>query len=224
MVNIREGNNCRMVCGVDEAGRGPVIGPLVVAGVCGDEEKIASLGVRDSKKLSPKRREKLAEEIRKVASKVIVVKIEPEEIDEMRENMTLNEIEVELFAKVISQMDDSIIYVDAADVDEARFAEDIRKKLGKNLKIVSEHKADAKYPIVSAASIIAKVERDRVIKELHKELGDFGSGYPADERTKEFLEEYMKEHGNLPPHTRHSWKSAKRIVKNKEQKHLGDFS
>lgn len=212
-----------MSCGVDEAGRGPVIGPLVVAGVCGEESKIASLRVKDSKKLSPKRRERLAEEIKKVAAKIVVIKIEPEEIDALRERMTLNEIEVELFARVISQLNGDKVYVDAADVNEERFAEEIKKRLGKDVEIISEHKADSKYPMVSAASIIAKVERDRIINELKKELGEFGSGYPADERTKRFLEEYVREHNELPPHTRHSWKSAKRAIKKKEQKKLGDF-
>ncbi len=212
-----------MICGVDEAGRGPVIGPLVVAGICGDERVIASLGVKDSKKLSAKRREKLAEEIKKVASKIIVIRVEPEEIDALREKMTLNDIEVELFARVISQLEGDRVYVDAADVNEDRFAEEIKKKLGRNVEIISEHKADSKYPIVSAASIIAKVERDRIIEDLKEELGEFGSGYPADERTKKFLEKYVKEHNELPPHTRHSWKSAKRAMKKKEQKKLGDF-
>jgi len=213
-----------MICGVDEAGRGPVIGPLVVAGVCGDEKIIASLGVKDSKKLSPKRREKLAKDIRKVASQIIIIKVEPEEIDALRENMTLNDIEVELFARVISQLNGDKVYVDAADVNEERFAEEIKKKLGKEIEIISEHKADSKYPIVSAASIIAKVERDRIIEELKEEMGEFGSGYPADERTKRFIEEYVKKHNELPPHTRHSWKSAKRMMKKREQKKLGDFS
>ncbi|EDY35782.1 ribonuclease HII [Aciduliprofundum boonei T469] len=212
-----------MSCGVDEAGRGPVIGPLVVAGVCGEESKIASLRVKDSKKLSPKSRERLAEEIKKVASKIVVIKIEPEEIDALRERMTLNEIEVELFARVISQLNGDKVYVDAADVNEDRFAEEIKKKLGKDVEIISEHKADSKYPMVSAASIIAKVERDRIIEELKEELGEFGSGYPSDDRTKRFLEKYVKEHNELPPHTRHSWKSAKRAMKKKEQKKLGDF-
>ncbi len=212
-----------MICGIDEAGRGPVIGPLVVAGVCGDESVIASLGVKDSKKLSAKRRERLAEEIKKVASKIVVIRVEPEEIDALREKMTLNDIEVELFARVISQLEGNRVYVDAADVNEERFAEEIKKKLGMDVEIISEHRADSRYPIVSAASIIAKVERDRIIEELKEELGEFGSGYPADERTKRFLEEYVREHNELPPHTRHSWKSAKRAMKRREQRKLGDF-
>jgi ribonuclease HII len=213
-----------MICGVDEAGRGPVIGPMVVAGVCADEKEIEALGVKDSKKLTPKRREYLAERIKEVATQIIIRVVEPEEIDKMRENMTLNEIEVEIFADIISKLEGEIIYVDAADVDEERFAQDIEEKIGRDVKIVSKHKADALYPIVSAASIIAKVERDRIIREISEEIGDFGSGYPADERTKRFLEDYYREHGELPPHTRHSWKSAKRLTKKGRQQTLGDYS
>jgi len=213
-----------MICGVDEAGRGPVIGPMVVAGVCADEKEIEALGVKDSKKLTPKRREYLAERIKEVATQIIIRVVEPEEIDKMRENMTLNEIEVEIFADIISKLEGEIIYVDAADVDEERFARDIEEKIGRDVKIVSKHKADALYPIVSAASIIAKVERDRIIREISEEIGDFGSGYPADERTKRFLEDYYREHGELPPHTRRSWKSAKRLTKKGKQQTLGDYS
>ncbi len=213
-----------MICGVDEAGRGPVIGPMVIAGVCAQKEIIESLGVRDSKKLTPKRREYLAERIREVAEQIVIRVIEPEDIDEMRKNMTMNDIEVEIFAQIISQLKGHVIYVDAADVDEERFAEEIKKRVGRDIEIVSKHKADALYPIVSAASIIAKVERDRLIRKISEEIGDFGSGYPADERTKKFLEEYFQEHGELPPHTRQSWKSAKRFTNKKKQRNLGDFS
>ncbi len=213
-----------MSCGVDEAGRGPVIGPMVVAGVCASRDALISLGVKDSKKLSPKRREKLAKEIRKIASQIIVLVVEPEEIDSLRREMTLNDIEVELFARIISKMNDEVVYVDAADVDEERFAREIALKVRKDVKIISKHKADSLYPEVSAASIIAKVERDRIIEELKKRMGDFGSGYPADSRTKEYLEEYFNEHGDLPPNVRRSWKSAKRFLNRKRQSSLGDFS
>jgi len=213
-----------MICGVDEAGRGPVIGPMVVAGVCAGEGMMESLGVRDSKKLTPRRREYFAERIREVAKQVVVKVITPEEIDRMRESMTLNEIEIEIFASIISLLEGDVVYVDAADVNEERFAREIEARVQREVKIISKHKADVLFPIVSAASIIAKVERDRIIKEIAEEIGDFGSGYPADERTKEFLERYYDEHGELPPHTRHSWKSAKRLVKRKGQKNLGDYS
>lgn len=214
-----------MACGVDEAGRGPVIGPMVVAGVCADRRDLISIGVKDSKKLSPKKREFLAEEIKKTATKIVVRIVEPEEIDRLRETITINEIEVKIFSEVILKLNGNIIYVDAADVNADRFAKEICRNLPEFFRprIISEHKADAKYPEVSAASIIAKVERDKIIKEISKEIGDFGSGYPADPRTYKFIKEYYNKHRKLPPHTRKSWKSAKKIMKEYEQKKLAYF-
>ena len=116
-----------------------------------------------------------------------------------------------------------MIYVDAADVNESRFSEEILSHLSYRPKIISEHKADAKYPEVSAASIIAKVERDRRVEKIAEEIGDFGSGYPADPRTYEFLRRYYREHGDLPPHVRRSWKSAKKVIREAMQSSLKDF-
>ncbi|MCD6370514.1 MAG: ribonuclease HII [Thermoplasmata archaeon] len=212
-----------MGCGVDEAGRGPVIGPLVIVGVCADREKLIQLGVKDSKKLSKRRREALEKEIKKIAERVVVKIIEPEEIDRLRREITLNEIEVMGFAEVINELNCMVVYVDAADADASRFARNIQKYLQKEVKIISEHKADEIYPEVSAASIIAKVERDRRIEEIIREIGDFGSGYPSDPRTSKFLENYYKEHGEFPPHTRHSWKNARRIKAKAKQKSIEEF-
>ncbi len=212
-----------MSCGVDEAGRGPVIGPMVIAGVCADDDALRAMGVRDSKKLSPKRRERLAEEIRKIADAVVIRVVPPEEIDSMREVMTINELEVQIFAEVIGKLNTTEVYVDAADVNESRFADAINSLLPEPIKIVSHHKADDEFPAVGAASIIAKVERDRIIEEITKELGDFGSGYPADPRTYEFLVDYYRRHGKMPPHVRMSWKSVKKIKAKAEQSSLDSF-
>ena len=212
-----------MGCGLDEAGRGPVIGPMIVAGVCGDREKLLLIGVKDSKKLTPSRREKLAEEIRKVADKIVVRRVEPEEIDEIRNTMTINEMEAEIFSEVIRVLDCKKVYVDAADVDEERFATTILSHLDTDVKIISRHKADAIYPEVSAASIIAKVERDRIIREISKEIGEFGSGYPSDPRTRTFIKEYYRKHGNLPPYTRKSWDTVKKIIAELKQTNLDGY-
>ncbi len=212
-----------MSCGVDEAGRGPAIGPMVVAGVCADRDRLIEIGVKDSKKLSAGRRERLEREIRKVATKIVIRVVEPEEIDMMRENITINEIEVRIFADVINELNCEEVYVDAADVDEERFSLEISKYLKKEVRIISRHKADEIYPEVSAASIIAKVERDRIIQKISQEIGDFGSGYPSDPRTAEFLREYYKKHGKFPPYTRLSWKNVKKIVEESRQKSIDDF-
>ncbi len=211
------------MCGVDEAGRGPVIGPMVIAGICASLNLLEEMGVKDSKKLSPGRREKLAKEIRKIAHRIEIRVVEPEKIDSLRMEMTLNEIEVLFFAEIIDALDCKEVYVDAADVNESRFAENIKSHLKREVKIISRHKADEIYPAVSAASIIAKVERDRRIADIAREIGDFGSGYPADPRTTQFLKDYLQKHGALPPHVRKSWKSVKKLLMEMSQSNLDAF-
>lgn len=202
------------LAGIDEAGRGPVIGPMVIAAVVVDERnvpKLEELGVKDSKKLTPKRRERLFDEIIALLEDYVILELWPEEIDSRQG--TLNEFEVENFVKALNSLKvrPDVIYIDAADVKEARFGEDIRKRLDFEAKIIAEHKADDKFVPVSAASIIAKVTRDRAIEKLKERYGEIGSGYPSDPRTRTFLEEYYREHGEFPPIARRSWKTLKKI-------------
>lgn len=206
-----------LIAGVDDAGRGPVIGPLVIAGVAMRKEslpKLSRLGVKDSKLLSPQRRETLSVEVKKIAEKHAVVKLSPKEIDETvlngRRLRRLNWLEAQTMAKVIEMLRPDLAYVDASDVNAERFKHHILECLSFKVEIVSEHKADRNYPIVSAASIIAKVERDREIAELRVKHGNFGSGYPSDPRTAAFLRQYLREHGSHPDFVRKSWKPAKK--------------
>jgi len=207
------------IVGVDDAGRGSIIGPLVIAGVLFNEEDLPilrELGVKDSKVLSPNRREKLAEEIRKLALKYHVIKLQPAEIDKVVETKRklhkLNRLEAQTMAKVIEVLKPDIAYVDASDILEDRFKNHILECITPfTVQIVSEHKADAKYPIVSAASIIAKVERDKAIAELTNKYGEMGSGYPSDPQTMDFLENWIKKHREYPHFVRKSWKPAKRL-------------
>ena len=205
-----------LVAGVDEAGRGCVIGPLVVAGVLIREERLPALtrlGVKDSKLLSAKKREALAVEIARLAEKHVVVKLLPVEIDRAVESgrklHKLNRLEAQTMAKIIEALKPDVAYVDAADVLEERFKNHIQEDLPFKAKIVAEHKADRTYVVVSAASIIAKVERDREIAALIGEYGDFGSGYLADPRTMRFLKQWLQTHGEYPDCVRKSWKPAK---------------
>lgn len=214
-----------MVAGVDDAGRGCVIGPLVIAGVLIKEEdlpRLVQLGVKDSKLLSPHRREFLAAEIKKTVEKYSLAKLSPREIDEVvlkgRKLRKLNWLEAQTMAKVIEALRPDMAYVDASDVLEERFKQDILDCLPFKVKIVSEHKADRNYPVVSAASIVAKVERDREIAELAKTYGDFGSGYPSDPRTVEFLELCLRKSCDYPDFVRRSWKTAKRTKSEKESR------
>jgi ribonuclease HII len=202
------------IAGIDEAGRGPVIGPMVIATVVVDEsklEKLRELGVRDSKKLSPKRRERLFDEIVRLVDDYSIVVVSPQEIDSRAG--TLNELEVEKFALALNSLTvkPDVVYIDAADVSEERFAREILSRLEFRARIVAEHRADEKFLPVSAASIIAKVTRDREIERLKREYGEIGSGYPSDPRTRAFLENYFRENGSFPPIVRRTWKTLKKI-------------
>jgi len=218
-----------MICGVDEAGRGPVFGPLVIAGVTiQDDSELKEIGVRDSKKLTPNRREILAKKIREIAEKYEIIIISASDIDDMRKVMTLNELEVSAFSKIIEKLRPDVCYVDSADVNQERFGMDILSKLSFKPKIISKHKADDIYPVVGAASIIAKTTRDenvrKIAQELEKKLNlPLGSGYPADPVTKKFLKTWIRAYGELPPHTRRSWETAQRLMKENKTRKLDDY-
>ena len=212
-----------LVAGVDDAGRGCVIGPLIIAGVLMKEEniqKLVQLGVKDSKRLSPRKRETLAVEIKRIALKHSVIKLPPKDIDEVvqtgRKLHKLNRLEAQAMAKIVELLKPDIAYVDASDVLEERFRQHISELLSFEVKIVSKHKADRKYPIVSAASIIAKVERDKEIVELKEKYGDFGCGYPTDPKTISFLQQCLKKFEKYPDCVRKSWKPAKRVKSEKD--------
>jgi ribonuclease HII len=207
-----------LVAGVDEAGRGCVIGPLVVAGVAIAKENlkaIADFGVKDSKLLTPKKREVLYSRIIEMAQSFHVIKLQPSQIDlvvrRARKLHKLNRLEAETMAKVIEELRPDEAYVDAADVLERRFAHHIKERLTLDTIVISQHKADRIYPIVSAASIIAKVERDRDVGNLRVNYGDFGSGYLTDKKTLCFLRKFLEDNGDYPDCVRQSWKPAIKV-------------
>lgn len=218
-----------MICGVDEAGRGPVVGSLVIAGVTFENDlELIENNVRDSKKITPKRREILSKKIKESAVNYEITLISASDIDHMRKVMTLNEIEVNAFSKIIEKLKPDICYVDAADVNNERFGKNILSRLSFKPEIISKHKADDIYPIVGAASILAKTKRDEevqmIARELKKKLNmPLGSGYPADPVTQKFLRKWVKTFGKLPPHTRHSWKTAQNLLKESKIKKLDEF-
>lgn len=199
--------------GIDEAGKGPVIGSMFVAGVL-NFDGLEELGVKDSKRLSPAKREYLAECIEE-ATEVFLVEMTASEIDEGRKRHTMNEIMVERFSEVIKYFQPDRAIVDAADVKPERFAANLRanyeKEVDAEIEIISEFKADDRYPLVSAASIVAKVHRDRSIRALAVKIGaEIGSGYPADPKTIKFLKELLKEKDleDIPFYVRKSWKTV----------------
>lgn len=228
-----------MIAGVDEAGRGPVLGPLVVAAVLAKSQRsMRDLGVDDSKKLSPTKREALVPLIREKALAVEVRIVTVQELDERMAHATLNEIEIDAFGELLRKLAPEEAYVDACDVDEARFGRQVASRLGppppaelalKTTRnraplayaqradgtlccVRAEHGADAKHAVVAAASIVAKVERDRLVAELEKEYGPLGSGYASDPATQAFLKRWHETKGGIPPCARKYWETSRRLV------------
>ena len=214
-----------LIAGVDDAGRGAVLGPLVIAGVLLDEKdlpKLVALKVKDSKLLSPKRRTELSGAIRELVPKYHVERLWPKEIDKVVNShiklQKLNRLEAQTMAKVIDALKPDKAIVDASDVNEARYKEHILEALSYRPEIISEHKADRNFPIVSAASIIAKVERDKAIADLTEKFGEMGCGYPTDPQTIAFLESWLRQYGEYPHFVRKSWKPAKKLMREKSIK------
>ncbi|MBS3172618.1 ribonuclease HII [Candidatus Woesearchaeota archaeon] len=216
----------KTILGIDEAGRGPVIGPMVMAGVLiseADEKKLKELGVKDSKLLTPKKREELFDKIKKIAKDYEIIIIPPKEIDEAVESQesNLNRLEVIKSAMIINKFNPNLTILDCPTVSTHKYEEEIRFYLkNKELKLKAENKADVNYPVVSAASILAKVTRDREIEKLKEKYGDIGPGYPSNEITKKFIKENWNKH---PEIFRKSWATFKNIERKKDQKNLVDF-
>jgi ribonuclease HII len=216
-------NRTYVICGIDEAGKGSVLGPMVVAGVLAPDMDIVALtGVEDSKTLSRKRRELLYEVIMEKFLTACTI-ISAQEIDRLRADITMNDIVARAHADVIRKLSCDTAYVDACDVNAKRYGETVSAYVGGVCQIVSEHKADDRFPVVSAASIIAKVTRDRCIEGLYKEFGNFGSGYPSDPYTIRFLETYIQEFSRPPSCARLSWETTRRIRDSLLQPSLFDF-
>lgn len=216
-----------IIAGTDEAGRGAVIGPMIVAGVSIPKEKehlLKKFGVKDSKELTPRKREKLVEKIEKIAKDIIVIEVGPCKIDNYRKSgIGLNKLEVIKFAEIINFLEPHIAYIDCPDTNKQRIENLLRKMVRNETDLVVEHFADKKYPSVSAASIIAKVERDKRIKKLEKEYGKIGSGYPSDPITQEWLKNWIRENKKFPECVRKTWITANNIERGKFQKKLTSF-
>ena len=201
------------ILGIDEAGRGSVLGPMVIAGVVVPEkmEKVLErMGVKDSKRLVPNRRTILSRKLKKMFPHEMVV-ISAREIDDLRASgVNLNEIEKKAMESILLKLEFDKAIVDAVDVKAERFQENLRIDTG--LNVFAEHKADDKYIEVSAASIIAKAARDEYIKDINKDYiksGGIGSGYPSDPKTKDFLSKYT--YDEMPEFVRKSWATVAKM-------------
>lgn len=198
------------ICGVDDAGRGSMLGPLVIAGISIKKSKLYSLrklGVKDSKKLSPRIREELYSKIINLADDYHIARIQPRSIDVSVKIHALNHLEAKYMARVITKLEPNVSYVDSCDVNPRRFGKEISILSG-NRKIHSYHHADDRFAVVSAASIIAKVSRDRSISRLQRNY-DLGSGYPSDSKTIQFVRSFYNTYNKFPSFVRQSWKPAR---------------
>lgn len=218
------------ILGIDEAGRGAVLGPLVICGLFVDEKRenrLKKLGVKDSKQLTPKKRLYLAPRIEKIADSVVVMKVQPCKIDSNRKmGVNLNKIEALKMAEIINLIEPDKAIIDTPSYNTTKFSDFLFSKLEKkDVELVCENYADETYPIVSAASIIAKVSRDEDIEELKKKVGyDFGVGYPHDARTIEFIKKLVIENkGKLPNYIRHTWATVETIVAEHKQTRVLSF-
>jgi ribonuclease HII len=212
------------IVGIDEAGRGPVIGPMVVCGVAissGSIKKIEDMGLKDSKLLTPKKRGEFAERIKEVCEYELVV-VGPEQIDSRVPG--LNELEAECFSDLLKALRPRIAYLDACDVNAERFGINVKRRLDFEVDVVSRHNADRDIPIVSAASILAKVHRDALIMEISEAIGeDVGSGYSHDPVTIDFLKSYYKKNKCMPPFVRKTWKTTTNVINDYLQSRLTGF-
>ena len=215
------------VLGIEEAGRGPVIGPMIICGVLmeeSDTSKLMELGVKDSKMLTPEKRNELFPKIQEVSENHHLIIISPEEIDNRESNgLNLNDLEAVKMAEIINELKPDKAIIDTPSVNIKSFEKFLKKHLTHECELVCEHKADVKYPVVSAASILAKVTRDAEVRELERKLSvKLGSGYPSDPETQKFLEKYWDNLHKLP-FVRKTWSTVSDFYEKKVQKNIKDF-
>ncbi len=214
-----------IICGIDEAGKGPVLGSLIICGVTIEKSKIKklkALKVADSKLLSKKIREELYDKIIRVVDDYELIVLEPKDIDFALNSpvLNLNKLEANHTCELLKKLNPDKAFIDCPDVNPQRYKNILQQAT--KAELIVEHKAE-KYEVVAAASIIAKVIRDRSmheLKEIHKV--EVGSGYCSDPVTKKFIDKHWN--NEVFSHIiRKSWATYKNKKIEKEQKTLDNF-
>ncbi len=215
------------ILGIDEAGRGPIIGPLVMAAVMMEEKELFQLdrlGVKDSKLLAPQQRSMLFTKITEICKHTILV-ITPDEIDEAlkSDHNNLNWLEAQKSAEMINSLAPDTAIVDCPSNNIEAYSAYLKNLLkNKKIKLLAEHKADYNHKIVGAASILAKVTRDKEIEKLQEVIPvPIGSGYPSDPITQAFVTKYYKEYGHI---MRKSWETYKSLERERTQSKLDTYN
>jgi ribonuclease HII len=215
------------VVGIDEAGRGSVLGPLVVGAFCYDDgrsDELAATGVRDSKQLTPRRREEIRAHLDALGD-CRSVPLPPRTIDAYVAHGGLNELELETFAALVREFRPDVAYVDACDPNAVRFGERLRARSRWSGRVVSRHRADAELLVVGAASIVAKVARDAELAALRASMAEaIGSGYPSDPETRACVERHAADGGAIPPWMRRSWATVKRVKRDRPASTLDRYA
>lgn len=209
------GHRPATVVGIDEAGRGAWLGPLVVGAVAVPRDRleaVAATGARDSKTLSPARREAILAELLGCAQ-VRCVAATPADVDAHVADGRLNALEASLFGRLARAFAPAEARVDACDANAARFGRAVARHAGPTVVVRAWHRADALDPLVGAASIAAKVHRDRAVAELAEQLGaEIGSGYPSDATTVAFVRRTVRPGAPAPAWLRRSWATTRRVI------------
>ena len=225
-------NKCFCFLGIDEAGRGPVLGPMVY-GVCYSpislKEEVQNMGLVDSKTTTEQQREDLLQKIHDAKDKIgwIIHVLSPNDISNSmlrRSKYNLNALSHDTAIGMIRKALEMGVNVKEVYVDTVGPADKYQAKLKDlfpDLDITVAPKADSLYTIVSAASICAKVARDRIVKNwtfnegIDKTDLKYGSGYPSDPDTKSFLANNIDSVFGFPQFVRFSWSTAANILDEK---------
>ena len=211
-----------MRLGADEAGKGPVLGSMFAAAVRAPAAAIPD-GIDDSKRLSPARREEFAAALRDDDRvEVGVAEVPVSRIDGEEDMNTLTVVAQAAAVAAVARDGDGGV-LDAGDVSAERFARRVADRIPADVDLRAEHGADESYLLVSAASVLAKVERDAHVDRLAETYGEVGSGYPSDPATREFLRTHVEAHGDLPDCARRSWSTCEDVLAAAEQSALDSF-
>ena len=215
--NLRVKAIDRFIGGVDEAGRGALVGPLIVAGISIKSSRLHELvkiGIKDSKMLSPKQRRSLIPKLVDQVECICICKLTPSDVDDGVSNSSLNVLEAKAMAVVIENIFPDTVFIDSCDVNPIRFRKSVSEFVCVNRprRIISLHRAEDASIAVAGASIIAKVTRDYEMLRIRQEYGEMGSGYPSDKKTKRFVREWIEKNNTPRTFIRESWKPMKMLL------------